>query len=75
MFHLLVHRGRVTGFRCTQWGLSLTCGTVCPGLSVSDSEDDKAPAEALNKSTEGSPVNFSCCFGLVLVFEIRVLES
>lgn len=42
---------------------------------MSDSEDDKVPAEALNKSIEGSPVNFSCCFGLVLVFEIRVLES
>lgn len=58
----------------TQQGLSLTCGTtVCPGLSVSDSEDDKAPAETLNKSIVGSPVNFSCCFGLVLVFEIQGL--
>lgn len=48
MFHLLVHRGH---------DFSLT-RTVSPGLSVSDSNDDKAPAEPLNKSIEGSPVNF-----------------
>lgn len=65
MFHLLVHRGH---------DFSLTCGTVSPGLSVSDSNEDKAPAEPLNKSIEGNPLTF-CCFGSVLAFEIRVLES
>lgn len=47
---------------------------MSPGLSVSDSKDDKAPAEALNSLLKGVQLTF-CCFGSVLDFEIRVLES
>lgn len=47
---------------------------MAPGLSVSDSKDDKAPAEALNSLLKGVQLT-SCCFGSVLAFEIRVLES